>query len=388
MSKGKMIDLLDRYGKGELTPEEQELVDTWFDAHGMPNSQLTDMSEKQKREWIQSLYSDIKLKIHLEKPVSSVKSIQKHNTRWWPYFATAAASAAILLLLFNFGNFIWNIDKTFFANTEEIILPISNRATITINGKSLPLREDQTGIQSIEGSIIYQEDQTELVNIHSDQFNNDKLSTNLIKVSTPRAGMYQVILPDKSKAWLNAASTITFPSKFADFERVIEISGEVYLDVYSDIHRPFIVKMKGQEIEVLGTSFNVIAYHDDEGISTTLVEGKLRIRDIKTQEEKILIPGQQAFVNGQAKIRVQDVDPNTYVSWKSGVYFVDNETLLSFAKKIERWYDVEISLGNYGNRKLSAIIRRDVSLGEVISAIELQTDLKFTIEGRRVVIKE
>src|SRR5690606_24897985 len=147
-----------------------------------------------------------------------------------------------------------------------------------------------------------------------------------------------ITLPDGSKVWLNAESSITYPTTFVDKERKVEITGEAYFEVSHNAQQPFIVASAQQLVEVLGTEFNVNAYNDDHSINTTLLKGSVRIKTTSNQTT-ILTPGQQARVSNET-IRVNDVQTEDYIAWKNGLIVLNHADLSSVVKQIERWYDV------------------------------------------------
>ncbi len=257
----------------------------------------------------------------------------------------------------------------------EEILPGSNRATLSFEGeKSITLSEAQTGLIVSEEGMSYS-DGTSLVK--SD-------AVKIARVSTPRSGQYQVKLADGTKVWLNSASSIEYPTQFVGPSRRVKVSGEAYLEVSKNPEQPFIVETGRQEIKVLGTSFNVNTYGDKGRYLTTLVEGSLEVSSTKSQEKVLIKPGQQAILSSEGSLKTQEVDIDEYASWKDGIYVINNLTLEEFGNQIERWYDVEVDMGKFKDRKLSATIRRDVKLNEVLEAIELNTKIKFSVKDRRV----
>ena len=259
------------------------------------------------------------------------------------------------------------------------IKPGSNRATLTLNdGKSIALSEEQSSLVVSDEGMTYG-DGTGIPGA---------IRVRTATVHTPRAGQYQVSLPDGTEVWLNAASSLSYPTTFEKDLRMVKVTGEVYFDVAKDAKRPFIVQTENQKIEVLGTSFNVNAYADQGKCLTTLIEGSLRVIAKQNDQRVVIKPGQQAIVSESGEMDVVQVDVEEYTAWKDGAYMVNNLTLEQFAKQIERWYDVDVDMGNYKNYRLSATIRRDVKLKEVLDAITLRTKIKFVVKERRVSVAE
>src|SRR5690606_94907 len=208
-------------------------------------------------------------------------------------------------------------------------------------------------------------------------------------LETPRGGQYKLLLPDGTSVWLNSSTTIRFPVEFAGMERRIELSGEAYFEVTPNKAKPFIVVTPEEEVEVLGTHFNVSAY-PDELSRTTLVEGKVKV---SLQEAKgrgassvILLPGQQGIVTNNG-INLQSVTIEDAVAWKNGNFMFNDEEISSVMRKIARWYDVEIVYADPVHQiKIWGSLSRFKDISEVLQVIELTKLVKFKVEGRRVYV--
>lgn len=352
--------LLKKYLEGECNEQEKTLIEEWYLAIQDNNYLLKD----------EEIITDLSV---LEQRLSEIP--QRKSLR----IKRIATVAAVILIFLTIG-ILWNRIATNNINTDitiinHDILPGGDRATLSLEGEEdISLSSLQKGLVTTDTSIIYPDGTTVR------QIEDIKMAT----LSTPVAGQYQITLPDGTKAWLNALSSIRYPTSFRDKERRVSITGEVYFEVAKDPKHPFILHTKDQEIEVLGTSFNVNTYKDNGQILTTLTEGSLRVTDNKFHNKVVLKPGQQSIVTDSEVIVVKQVDTEEISSWKDGLYIISNEPLLQYTKKIERWYDVKIDIQQQGNKHLSAIIPRDAKLSEVLQAITLKTGVKFKIEGRRV----
>nr|WP_255526823.1 FecR family protein [Pedobacter sp. MC2016-24] len=212
-------------------------------------------------------------------------------------------------------------------------------------------------------------------------------------VTTPMGGTYQISLPDGSKVWLNAASSLTFPSNFdGQRDRRVEVKGEAYFEISKayvkqgghEKRQAFVVVTNKQEIEVLGTHFNVKNYEDEPGVRTTLLEGSIKVS--AGAERKIIVPGQQAFSNG-AGIEVSSVNVSDVVAWKDGNFQFNDENIENVMRAISRWYDVDIVFkGAITREKFGGTISRSKPIAEVLASLEETGYVKFKIEGRRVII--
>ena len=298
------------------------------------------------------------------------------RNRFSPYLKYAAA---ILLVMSISTVWYYMINKAKKPVQEQVlaadILPGTNRATLTLsNGNAIALSEGQEGLVVSADQMSYA-DGTPIMKTPEVQ---------MATISTPRSGQYQVTLPDGSKAWLNAASSIKYPTQFIGENRQVKITGEVFFEITKNPKQPFIVQSERQVVKVLGTSFNINAYGDKGQVLTTLVEGSVQVSSDQNKTVVKIIPGQQAILSSNGELQTKLVDTDEYASWKDGLYMINNLSLEDFGKKIERWYDVEVDMGKYKNQKLSATIRRDVKLNEVLEAIELNTNIKFSVKDRKV----
>ncbi len=210
-----------------------------------------------------------------------------------------------------------------------------------------------------------------------------QLTTQYNTVSTPRGGQYQVVLPDGSKVWLNAASSLKFPTAFLGKERNVELSGEAYFEVAHNEKQPFKVKAKGVEVLVLGTHFNINSYYDEGTIKTTLLKGSVRETIADKQQAVTITPGQQAQVGKDKVIKViDDVDIAQVIAWQSGLFEFNNSDLPTIRRQISRWYDVDVVYESKpGDAKFGGGISKNLPLSEVLQLLQAN-GVEFEIEGR------
>ncbi len=205
-------------------------------------------------------------------------------------------------------------------------------------------------------------------------------------ISTPRGGQYCVMLPDGSKVWLNAASSLRFPTAFTGRERIVTLTGEAYFDIAPNKNMPFKVQTGDTKVEVLGTQFNIMAYENEDRINTTLLQGSIRVSG-QTGEGLRLEPGQQAAIrNGSGTITTHEVDTESVVAWKNGTFQFDGYDIQTIMRQIERWYDVDVHYaGKAPEGHYSGTVGRDKSLLKVLRIFE-EGDLKFKIEGKNLTV--
>jgi len=260
--------------------------------------------------------------------------------------------------------------------TAGAILTLSNGKQIVLDstGNSTLLTQGNTKLLNERGRLSYNQ---------SDTVSNDVVYNTM---TTTKGKQYQLQLSDGSKIWLNAASSVTYPTAFSGNERKISITGEAYFEIAHDAKKPFTVSTNGMEIQVLGTHFNVNAYDDEENTSTTLLEGSVKI--INQHTTALLTPGQQLQLNRNGKIKlVSDADVQEAVAWKDGLFVMKKAGIASIMRQISRWYDVEISYTDgIPPGRISGDIPRNMNLSKVLEVMEL-SGVHFTTTGKKVEVK-
>jgi len=211
-------------------------------------------------------------------------------------------------------------------------------------------------------------------------------------MTTPRGRQFRLTLPDGTLVWLNAASAIRFPTAFSEKARSVSVTGEAYFEVTTNPARPFVVKVDDkEEIKVLGTSFNVNAYGEEENITTTLVDGSVRVetslRKTRDPAAVTLKPGQQALLQskGQTSI-VRQADIDQVLAWKNGLFNFDNASLQQIMRQLERWYNIEVVYDNgVPQVALMGEITRGVPLDDLLAALK-KLGVHYRQEGRKLII--
>jgi ferric-dicitrate binding protein FerR (iron transport regulator) len=205
-------------------------------------------------------------------------------------------------------------------------------------------------------------------------------------ITTSRGGQYQVVLPDGTKVWLNATSSIKFPVAFAGNSRVVEVSGEAYFEVAKNPSMPFIAKVKDVEVEVLGTHFDVMAYGEEGKIATTLLEGSVRVS--RGREKYAIIPGQQAVWKEDGVFNLNtDVDLEEVVAWKNGKFHFNNVDIKTIMRQIARWYDVDVEYENVAaDTRLGGIVSRKQDIRQLLDYFEITGKVKFRVEGKKIIV--
>lgn len=205
-------------------------------------------------------------------------------------------------------------------------------------------------------------------------------------LSTPRGRQFSVVLPDGTKVWLNAASSVAYPTAFNGRERRVEVTGEVYLEVAANAAKPFYVSINKQTtVQVLGTSFNINAYTDEPAIKTTLLQGSVRI--VKEKKANILKPGEEAITSSGTDIRVQPANIAKVMAWKKGIFDAEGEGTAAFLRQLARWYDLEIVYhGPVPEKKFHGKLGRDLQLSQVLEVLS-QFNIQYKLEGKVLTIE-
>lgn len=206
-------------------------------------------------------------------------------------------------------------------------------------------------------------------------------------MKTPKGRQFAIRLPDGTKAWLNAASSLRYPTAFQTGERRVSVTGEAYFEVAANAGMPFVIDLPGRgAVEVLGTNFNVHAYENDPAFTTTLIRGAVRVKQGDGDEAVVLKPGQEAIVPATGKIEVRKVDVENAVMWKEGFFSFDQTPLPEVLKQLERWYDIEVEYqGGVPDLKFSGELSRTMDFTGVLRALE-RTNVHFRYEHNRKLI--
>lgn len=355
-----------------------------YKLHYFRRNDLPELSETELERESDLIYSSL---METQKAAPS-----KVKRLWYP--AVAAAAVLIVAGAYLFSHNLKTevrpaADSFASKKTGNDIPPGSQTATLTLaDGKKIALSEatngkiaEQNGVsitKTAGGKLVYS-----LAKLNNDI---NTLSNVFNTLSTVKGQQYQVILPDGSKVWLNAASSITYPANFANLKnRMVQLSGEAYFEVAKDKSHPFIVKTDRQQVEVLGTHFNVNSYGDEGATRTTLLEGSVKVLSDKGQ--KVLLPGQQSRLIRNA-LKVSAADLNETVAWKNGDFIFNNEEFSSILRQLSRWYNVDIvDNGKHSELHLSGTISRSKNMSTVLKALEVTGKVKFKIEGKTVVVE-
>ena len=306
----------------------------------------------------------------------------------WRY----AAAAALLLTAGGWAYRWWGRRPAVPAQTVAVskagsdIAPGGNKAVLVLaSGASITLDSVPNGNLAVQGG-------TRLVKLSDGSLSYRSSArsapgaTLYNFLATPRGGQYQLILPDGTHVWLNAASSIRYPTEFSGTERRVEMSGEAYFEVVKNKSMPFVVHVnQGPDIKVLGTHFDVFAYKDESVVKTTLVEGSVLVTDGRASAT--LTPGQQAQVmkNGSIQL-IREADIRKELAWKNGQFDFDNTDLPTIMRQISRWYDVDLEYeAHYDSSRFGGGLSRRLNLSNVLAMLR-NSGVPTKLEGRKITI--
>lgn len=371
MEENRAKILIRKYLSGNCTPEEKIIVESWY------TKELSSLEDKSPVP----AYDEVEQEIWNKLPHQNKSLMAKMWVR-----ITIAASLFIFVAAGFY--FIEKQERSFQKSqfTQYNIIAGSTKAILILSdGKRVELTNAKNGILANQGSA-------EIRKVPGGEisYTNTKPTSNGTSLyntmTTPVGGQYRLVLADGTQVWLNAASSIRYPTAFEGNTRNVEVTGEAYFEVAHDSARPFRVTTGNQTVEVLGTHFNISGYPDEPVTKTTLLTGSIRIA--QSGKTVILKPGQQSQVNGQKGITVTDhANIEEAVAWKNGYFRFNNENIRSVMRKLSRWYDVDIEYrGLVSDEGFYGTISKYKTIIEVLEMIQQTKGVHFKIEGRRIIV--
>jgi transmembrane sensor len=416
MNEKLATDLLRRYCSGDCSMAETKFVEAWYNE--LINTGDLEWEEEEKESIQVAIETRLMQNMaYDEMPSSSVRRLRVGNKTWW-------AAAAILVILTGAGYYLFSKQQaaTTVAGNEAAlqndVAPGSNKAVLTLaNGTTIDLDDAANGMVAQQGNAkVLKPDDGQLVYTQENNNSDEPLSYNTL--ATPRSGQYQLVLPDGTKVWLNAESSIRYPIAFMGNERKVQITGEAYFEVVHNKNMPFVVDILpptgreggGGQVEVLGTHFNVNAYHDESAVKTTLLEGKVKVINWQSvpqggsntstgaqHQSAILKPGQQAVLTADlsagrqgSRLTIHDkTDVDDVIAWKNGLFHYENADIKTVMRQLARWYDVEVMYegASVKNDPLFVEISRNTRLSDVLKVLEESGSAKFSIQGKKIIVK-
>jgi transmembrane sensor len=383
MTDDQYLSLCEKYLKGIATPEEEILIEEYQNSRGLNNIILGDVGANDKQRLKAILYH--RLQASLQQQTAPVVKMRR-----WPY-----AAAAAILVFISVGIYLVS-NKTSTPTLSIIqhnkpekndIQPGSEKAVLTLaNGSKITLDDAPNGVVSKQGNSAISKSANGLVINGGNSADNKLAVNNLNTITIPRGGKYHITLSDGTKVWLNSSSALTFPATFTGTGRTVRVTGEAYFEVAKNAKMPFKIDVNGKQIiEVIGTHFNINAYADENNITTTLLEGSVKV----TYKDKstYIIPGQTAINNFDQHIIVKQADLEEVMAWKNDSFIFNNENITSIMRKISRWYDVDVAYkGEMKNINFDGSYSRSKGLASLLKNIELVNKVRFITKERRITV--
>lgn len=398
MDKERLKDLLFSYLNDTLDQEEFDELLSYINIDAYTEVFYESMDQEWASDKIKALLSDadrdlVFSRVQAEPRFAAARV--KHIAKKARLLSMRIISAAAILAVISFGAYFLttnrkaagsSYDNDVNPGTTKAVLTLADGSKITLDGAQKGKLAEQSGMsvaKTAEGKLVY-------TVANADQAAADTYNT----LETPKGGEYQLHLPDGTKVWLNAASSLKYPASFTNArERKVILVGEAYFEVAHNKNSPFKVVTDKQVIEVLGTHFNVNAYSNEPETKTTLLEGAVDVVQLTSNAAQqtlakhfVLKPGQQAQVG--VGIAVVNVDAETAVAWKNGDFILKDEDFKATMRRIARWYDVDVIYDESApeDLELGGWVSRSKNISAVLKVIESTGKVHFKVQGRRITV--
>ncbi len=379
MTKQEALLFIRKFRSGNYTPEEHAAFREWL------NSLPPGEAEALMAEFAHPFLTNDAPAPAPELPWQRIEArIRPAQRRRWSIYAAAAAVLGIVA-----AASVWLMKPVPeklppSQTTAQTVQPAGNKAVLTLgDGSHITLDSAANGQLARQG-------QTSVLKSGAGQLQYDQqggdATVQFNTLSTPRGGQFQLVLPDGSKVWLNAASSIRFPTAFKGAERRVELQGEAYFEIARNQKMPFRVTTANDlTITVLGTHFNVMAYADESSLKTTLLEGSVQLN--RGGATQLLRPGQEGRLHKQSgALSVAAADVEEAIAWKNGIFQFEHADIAAIARQLARWYDVEVVIaGPLPQKNFVGVMSRNAPLESVLKVLG-STGVQFKLEGRRLIV--
>lgn len=388
MENQRILDLVHQYLSGRLDAAEKETLFAWL------------RTEENRETFVDTLYPLLMAELAGQGPQTyqpqewdevlqqvlrtdrATPVIPLHRRRWqW------AAAAAVLLA----GVFCW---KFFYTPKPTVPVVVMAHAIIPGGKKAILTLSDgrRVTLDSASNGLVAQQGDAKVLKVDSGALAYSAAAGKTGEIlyntlATPKGGEYHLTLPDGSQVWLNAASSITYPTAFTGSDRTVTMTGEAYFQVAADAAKPFRVRVEGrQEVDVLGTQFDIKAYEDEPVLKTTLLQGSVDV--LAGRQKTHPLAGQQTMLQTDGRLRlVTEPDLESAVAWKSGLFVFKNEDIPSIMRQIGRWYDITVHIeGAAGDMTYSGQMSRSAPITDVLAWMEA-SGIHFRIKGNDITVQ-
>lgn len=359
--------MIRRYNAGIATDEEKAFIDAYYSYFDKDPQAIDHTIGEEMRAYILA-HATAGHKVRSLRP-------------WYRY-----AAAASILIFLGIGSYFFLHKRPvtqLTQNQQQPITPGHNQATLTLaGGQKIILTKGLSGRIATQGNTVIQATGKDIA-YNSTSQEQKTVSYNTLTTARGEQSPFPLVLADGTKVWLNAASSITFPTAFQGNERIVKVTGEAYFEVVHNAKQPFTVQTFGETIEDIGTHFDVNAYGDEPVQKTTLIEGAVKVT--AGGQSRMLTPGQQAAFSGSA-LTVAEVDAQQTTAWKDGYFYFDHADIKEVMRQISRWYKVEVKYeGKLPKKHFSGNIYRKVNLQQALKILAY-FNVHFRIEDKTVII--
>ncbi len=387
-------ELLQKYENGSISKEELLLLEEWLVQGTVRNEAISELEVLDDLRDIRMRLTDKGL-LEVDRRVSS--GIKR--------FYRAMVAAAILFCVLGLGLYVWKMNQASDVLKEDIVnmtvvQPGEEKAVLVLsNGEKVVLDGNmELGDEMKIGKGIEKTAEGWLSYSSADENSVGKVPTYHTLI-VPKRSKYGLQLEDGTKIWLNAGSSLRFPDHFVGGRREVELDGEAYFEVQprqlsgdkGGQYEPFIVKTKLQQIQVLGTQFNVSAYREETSVLSTLIEGKVEVTVVGTGAKQLLKPNQQSVVGEDGRISVKEVDAVDAKAWMDGSFVFANENLETILRRISRWYDIDVQIEPGLDTKhihLYGSVDKFAKLKDLLDVLEMTKSFRFEVKGGRLLVKK
>lgn len=391
--------LLDKYLHNNCTLEElEELYESLASAE----------DTAPYKEVLQALWLEIKEERSM--PAGRANHMLQHilssgpQKRVWPRPSFYWKAAAILLPIIAATAIYWQSEQRRSApsiapakmvaqatqNSAPNMLPGTHKAILVLgNGRRLDLTDSAQKQLLKNNGIQVANNTNRLIYNNSAAEDNAPHNVSYNSLITPRGGEYTVVLADGTKVWLNAASSLRYPTRFSGNERKVELTGEAYFEVVHNASQPFVVMVRGVKVTDLGTRFNINAYADEPFMKTTLAQGKLGVEKATDGKMIVLEPGYEVLVDNTQKMKVVKANLKDALAWKNGLFSFSTESLGSIMRKLSRWYNADVRFDDVKQEELhfTGTVHKYEKIETVLQMLELTNEVKFVVHGNTLEVK-
>jgi transmembrane sensor len=377
MKKADFQDIVNKYLSGNASEAERRLLEEYYRRlSASPTPLPAEGEERLRTEMLQAIFD--------KAGIPRAKVVSFHR-RWMKYAAAVAVLGAVAV-----GTYLYRkspVTETRMVAQpiarQDVAAPTGSHTTLTLsNGQRIVLDSVAAGALAEQGGARVNKTGNGQLAYHIAIKKPAEILYNTL--ATAKGGQTHVTLADGSQVWLNAASSLRFPTAFTGTVRSVELTGEAYFEITPNAKQPFTVTVGAETVQVLGTHFNIMAYADESSLQTTLLEGSVKV--VSPEQTRILNPGQQAQI-GEGKMRViSDIDPEEVLAWKNGLFQFNSLDIQAVMRQVSRWYDVDVVYsGKPPTDTFSGIVSRTSNASDVLKIIE-QANIHVKIENKTITI--